>query len=212
MRERFTDHPERYISAASMKREIPDDFKYNPKKAKHLKKVLHNVTISLGTLTSSLIELSKLKGPDISPDGLLGGRGYIIPFKEVKENINNAARSLSDIADTIADELTNPRWDVKDDKDVKKLIKEKDEAVEKVEEVEEEIGPDDLTTVEDLKEDAEDEEEEKPEAEEDEEPLPDPDPDNKDKVESRELRNASFKGEDQLRTAVCESLVNFFNT
>ena len=212
MRERLTDNPERFIKAAgSAKREIPEDFKYNPKKAKHLKKVLHNVTISLGTLTSSLIELSKLKGPDVSPDGLLGGRGYIIPFKEVKETINTAARGLSDVADTLADELTNPRWKVIDDKDTKKLIKEKEEAVEKVEEVEEEINPDELITVEDEEDDDDEKDEEKDKAvPESIEPAPDPDPDNTERVESQELRNASIKGEDRLKSAVCESLVNFF--
>lgn len=201
MRERLTNNPERLLTAASAKREIPDDFKYNPKKMKHLKNVLHNVTISLGTLTSSLIELSKLKGPDVSPDGLLGGRGYIIPFKEVKETINNSARSLSDVADTLADELSNPRWDMKDDKDVKKLIKEKEEAVEKVEEVEEEINPEELVTVEEKEEDESEPEKELP---------PDPDPDNTERIESQELRNASIVGEDRLKSAVCESLVKFY--
>jgi len=206
MRERLTDNPERFITAASQRREIPDDFKYDPKKLKHLKKVLHNVTISLGTLSSSLSEFSKLKGPDVSPDGLLGGHGYILPIKEVKEKLNVSVRDLSDIADTIADELTNPRWNVKDDKDVKKLIKEKEEAVEKaeeeVEETDEDISPDDLTTNE--------EETEEDETEPGSTPPPDPDPDNTEKVESQELRNASITGEDQLKTAVCESLVNFF--
>jgi len=204
MRERFTDNPERYITAASVRREIPDDFKYNPKKLKHLKKILHNVTISLGTLTSSLYELSRLKGPEVSPDGLLGGVGYIIPLKDIKESLNGAVRGLSDVADCLADELTNPRWDVKDDKDVKKLIKEKEEVLEKVEEVDDSINPDDLVTVEELKEDGEEEDGEEKE------PVPDPDPDNKEKEESRELKTANIKGEDKLASAVCESLVNFF--
>jgi len=204
MRERFTDNPERYITAASVRREIPDDFKYNPKKLKHLKKILHNVTISLGTLTSSLYELSRLKGPEVSPDGLLGGVGYIIPLKDIKESLNGAVRGLSDVADCLADELTNPRWDVKDDKDVKKLIKEKEEVLEKVEEVDDSINPDDLVTVEELKEDGEEEDGEESE------PISDPDPDNKEKEESRELKTANIKGENKFASAVCESLVNFF--
>ena len=202
MRKRLTDDPERFKTAAAPKREIPDDFKYNPKKLKHLKKALHNVTISLGTLTSSLIEFSKLKGPEVSPDGLLGGRGYIMPVKDVKETLNNAARGLSDIADTLADELSNPRWQVKDDKDVKKLLKEKEEAIEKVEEVDEDINPDDLTTV----EEEETEEEVQPEEEQPELP-PDLDQDNTEKIESQELKNAREK---VLKTAVQKSLVNFF--
>jgi hypothetical protein len=207
MRERFTDHPERFKTAAGVRREIPDDFKYNPKKLKHLKKILHNVTISLGTLTSSINEFAKLKGPEVSPDGLLGGVGYIMPLKEIKETFNTTVRGLSDIADSLADELTNPRWEVKEDKEVKKLIKEKEEAIKEVEEAEEDINPNELVTVEDIKEDVEDKET-KPEKE----SPPDlgPDPDNKEQIESKELRNASVTGEDKLASAVRESLKEFY--
>jgi len=142
MRKRFTDHPELLRTAATVRREIPDDFKYDKKKLKHLKHVLHNTNVALGTLTSVLNEFSKIKGPDISPDGLLGGIGYIIPVKDIKQSVNSAVHSLSDVADCIADELTNPKWNAEEDKEVKELIKEKDEAIEKVEE---EIGPDDVT-------------------------------------------------------------------
>jgi hypothetical protein len=205
MRKRFTEYPERYKTAAGVRREIPDDFKYNPKKLKHLKKILHNVTISLGTLTSSINEFAKLKGPEISPDGLLGGAGYIMPLKEIKETFNTTIRGLSDIADSLADELTNPRWNVEDDKEVKKLIKEKEEALKEVEEVEDDINPDELVTVENIKEDIEEKE-----AEPEKELPPDPDPDNKEQIENKELRTASIIGEDKLASAVQESLVNFF--
>jgi len=207
MRERFTDHPERFKTAAGVRREIPDDFKYNPKKLKHLKKILHNVTISLGTLTSSINEFAKLKGPELSPDGLLGGVGYIMPLREIKETFNTTVRSSSDIADSLADELTNPRWDVKDDKDVKKLIEEKEEAIKDVEEAEEDLSPDDLVTVEDIKEDVKEEE-----VEPEKEPSPDSDSDsdNKEQIESKELRNASITGEDKLASAVRESLKEFY--
>jgi len=211
MRERFTDNPGRFKTAAGVRREIPADFKYNPKKLKHIKKILHNVTVSLGTMTSSLNEFSKLKGPEVSPDGLLGGVGYIIPLKEIKETFNSSIRHLSDVADCLADELTNPRWDVQDDKDVKKLIKEKEEALEEAEEVEEEdddLNPDDLVTVKELEEDTDDQDydesaEEKPDI------LPDADPDTRDSIESKVLRNASA-GEEKFKKAVQASLVNFF--
>lgn len=149
MRTRLTDDPGRMKTAASagQRREIPDDFKYNPKKLKYLKQVLHNVSTSLGTLTSALNTFSRMKGPEISPDGLLGGVGYIIPIREIKQTLISEIHSLSNIADCLADELTNPRWGIKDDSEVKKLIEEKEEVMEKVDE---EISPDDLVnTVED---------------------------------------------------------------
>ena len=53
------------------------------------------------------------------------------------------------MADYIADELTNPKWNAQDDKGVKKLIKEKKEVEEQVEQEVEESGdiePEDVVT------------------------------------------------------------------
>jgi len=129
------------VSAAGLRRQIPDDYRYDAKKLKYLKHILHNVSVGLGTLTSALNEISRIKGPDISPDGLLGGVGYIISLKEIKQHLINSVHSLSDITDCIADELSNPKWNVGEDKEIKKLLKEKEEVDEKVEE---EIGPSDV--------------------------------------------------------------------
>lgn len=153
MRRRLTAKFERIKQAAGngLRREITDDFKYDKKKLKHLKHILHNVNVSLGTLVSALNEFSRLKGPDVSPDGMLGGLGYIMPIKEIKDTINTSVRSLSDVADSLADEMENPRWNAEDDKEVKELLKEKEEIEDKVEEQAEEdaesdINPDDVIT------------------------------------------------------------------
>ena len=67
MRERLTKQFDRVVNAAGAgtHRQISDDFKYNKAKIKHLKHILHNVTVALGTLTSAHNEFSKVKGPDI---------------------------------------------------------------------------------------------------------------------------------------------------
>jgi hypothetical protein len=198
MRERLTDNPERMKTATSAagRREIPEDYKYKPAKIKHLKKVLHNVSVALGTLTSSLNEFSRIKGPDISPDGRLGGVGYIMALTDIKQSINSAVHNLSNVADCIADELTNPRWEASEDKEVKELIKEKDDAVEKVDEVSDDINPDDLVT----NEEGEPEEENKPEKSE-----PEKEPEKKPiQVEKEKEANTI------LASAVRKSLINFF--
>jgi hypothetical protein len=129
--------------AASSRREIPEDFQYNKKKLKHLKRILHNVNVALGTLVSAHNEFSRIKGPDISPDGLIGGLGYILPIKDIKEALNGCIRNLSDVSDSLADEMTNPHWESQEDSEVKKLIKEKEEIEEQVEEeVEDDQGED----------------------------------------------------------------------
>jgi len=190
MRKRLTDNPEMMRIAGSggggVRREIPEDFKYNPKKLKHLKHILHNVTVALGTLTSCLSEMSKVKGPDVSPDGLLGGRGFIMPLKEMKETIYNTVHSLGNVADSIADELENPKWNIKD-KEVDELIKEKEEVEEKVEKVQEDMGTEEDFGVKDDDND----------------------------INPEELITAeeyiSEKAEKMLKKAVTENLVNYFH-
>jgi hypothetical protein len=111
-------------------------FEYNPSKATVLKKALHNINVSLGTMISAMKDLSILRGSDITPDGMLGGRGFIMPFKEVKAKINAAITDLSDVTDTLADELTNPKWGLSDSE--KKKVKQENEVIEEeVSEVEE---------------------------------------------------------------------------
>jgi len=133
------------------------DFEYDTKHAKVLKKALHSINVSLGTLLSAMKELAMLRGSDITPDGKLGGKGFIMSFREMKSSLNSSISELSDITDTIADELTNPKWglsktEVKSIKEVKDKVEEKaEEAEEIVEESpmeesskEESITPDDV--------------------------------------------------------------------
>jgi len=120
-----------------------DGFEYDPSKAAVLKKALHNANVSLGTLLAAMKELSLLRGSEITPDGMLGGRGFIMSFKDMKVKINEAITDLSDITDTLADELTNPKWGLSS-AEKSKVKEEKEDIKEKVEEMEEvvpESGP-----------------------------------------------------------------------
>lgn len=151
MRKRLTDKLYRAKEAASnnLRREISNDFKYDKKKLRHLTFVLHNVNVSLGALVSALSRFSKLKGPSISPDGMLGGLGYIMPIKDIKVSLHDVIQGLSDIQDTVADELTNPRWNAQDDKEVKDVLKEKEKVEDQVEDQVDEdsdFSPDDVIT------------------------------------------------------------------
>jgi hypothetical protein len=166
MRRRLTNHPGNKEAAAGLRREISEDFKYDKKKIKHLQRILHNVTVALGTLNSALNEFSRIKGPAISPDGLLGGLGYIMPIKNVKEVLTTSVHNLSDVADSLADELTNPHWQAEEDKETKELIKEKEKVEEETQEIldkpedfdvdvpedsSEDINPDEIKTSEEIK-------------------------------------------------------------
>lgn len=138
MRERITDRIK--IAAADNKknkkeigREL-DGFKYQKSKAKILKDVLHNINVSLGTLLAATKQLSMLRGSDVTPDGRIGGRGFIMEFREIKSIINDSVKNLSDVTDSIADELTNPKWGLKE-KEIKKVEKEQEQVEDKAEEI-----------------------------------------------------------------------------
>lgn len=115
-----------------------DGFEYDTSKAIILKKALHNLNVSLGTLLSAMKDLSLLRGSEITPDGMIGGRGFIMPFKEIKTDIATSIDDLSNITDSIADELTNPKWGLSTE-DKKKVKLEKEEIQDEIEEVEEEV-------------------------------------------------------------------------
>ena len=134
-----------------------DGFQYDKSKAKILKRVLHNLNVSQGTLIAAMKEIATIRGSEISPDGKLGGKGFIMAFKDIKQIVNEAVGNLSDVTDTIADELTNPMWGLSST-EKKKVKKENEELEEKVEEAEEEV--------EELEQEAEENDSEEPKVEE----------------------------------------------
>jgi hypothetical protein len=117
-----------------------DGFDYNKSKAKILKNSLHNLNVALGTLIAAMKDLAILRGSDITPDGRIGGRGFIMEFREIKSIINKSIDDLSNVTDSLADELTNPQWGLKD-KEIDVVEKEQEVVEEKKEEVEDVANP-----------------------------------------------------------------------
>jgi hypothetical protein len=92
------------------KRNIPKDFEYNPKALKPLARMLLSMSISLGHALTAYREFTKLKSSNISPDGKVGGRGYVLAVKDVRAKLQNACELLSSVSDTIYDEINAPHW------------------------------------------------------------------------------------------------------
>lgn len=92
------------------KRNIPKDFEYNPKALKPLARMLLSMSISLGHSLTAYREFTKLKSSNISPDGMVGGRGYILNVKEVRGRLQQACELISSVSDTIHDEINAPHW------------------------------------------------------------------------------------------------------
>lgn len=106
---------------------------YDPSKLEHIKSLLHGLSVALGTLNASQRELTTLKGHEISPDGKLGGKGYVMTLRKFKDLIADSVNNLSDLTDTLADELTNPRWGLSTE-EVQAILDDKNEAEEQASE------------------------------------------------------------------------------
>lgn len=94
------------------RREIGRDFNYSPKHAKPLARVLRATLAALGHSLAAYNMFAKVKSAKVSPDGALGGQGYIQKISDMRKQYMNVVEALSAISDTLYDETTAPHWSV----------------------------------------------------------------------------------------------------
>lgn len=122
--------------SSAAKRLIPKDHEFQAKSLKPLSKALWASTVALGHALTAYRHLSRLKSATVSPDGLMGGRGYVMKLSEMRQKLYEASEALSAISDTIFDEINGPHWkpklaqlDESDKKDVTRFIDEAQEVM-----------------------------------------------------------------------------------
>lgn len=93
-----------------LKRAIPQNYDYDPQAMKPLAKMLWALSVSLGHAMTAHRQFTKLKSATISPDGLIGGRGYVMSVKDVRKALHEACEAISAVSDTVHDELHAPHW------------------------------------------------------------------------------------------------------
>lgn len=96
------------------KREISGKFQYNKEKMEPLKVVLQHAMNALEDVSQAQNMFAKLKSVDISPDGCLGGKGYIAKIVDIRKQFMNIVEALSSICDTVHDEVTAQHWNPSD--------------------------------------------------------------------------------------------------
>jgi len=113
------------------KRNIPAGHPYDPRALKPMATALWASSVSLGHALTAYRHLSRMKSATISPDGKLGGRGYVMEVADVRKKLFAACEALSAITDTLHDEITAPHWkpklaelDESDMADVEKFVEE----------------------------------------------------------------------------------------
>lgn len=100
---------------------------FNKKCNKSIAKVLRSTLSSLGHAMSAYTTFAKIKSRDISPDGNLGGRGYIMEIKAIRRQYMNVVEALSAMSDTLYDEITADHWKVQQDKMLNQVMEEIEE-------------------------------------------------------------------------------------
>jgi hypothetical protein len=85
-------------------------FEFDPTKLKPLAKCLRATLMALGHSQSAYHDFTKLKSAVISPDGNLGGKGYIQRIAEMRRMYMNVSEALSALSDTIYDEINASHW------------------------------------------------------------------------------------------------------
>jgi len=92
--------------------------------------------VALGHSVTAYKVFARIKSASISPDGMLGGRGYVLQVKEVRAKLQQACELLSAVTDTMHDEINAPHWKPKlgelganDAEDILELLGEADDVL-----------------------------------------------------------------------------------
>lgn len=115
-------------------RQIDAQFVFNAKHLKPLALTLRSSLMALGHVASAYTRFTKIKSSNVSPDGNLGGKGYIQKISDMRRQLVNCVEALSALTDTIYDEIQAPHWSPAEDtmtprdrEEVKEIVQEAEE-------------------------------------------------------------------------------------
>lgn len=118
-------------------RQIPKGHEFDARSLKPLSRALFSASVALGHSVAAYKEFARVKSSSVSPDGMLGGRGYVMSVKDVRGQLQQACETLSAITDTLFDEITAPHWkpklaelDDNESEDISELVGEASHAIE----------------------------------------------------------------------------------
>lgn len=111
IKDRGGDHAEwAWNPPGASERNIDPSYEYNPKNLEPLSRVLRSALMALGHIQTARSTFTKVKSRQVSPDGSLGGQGYVMPVKDIRKQLSNCDEALSAISDTLYDEINAPHW------------------------------------------------------------------------------------------------------
>jgi len=91
-------------------REIYSKFEYESSQRKPLAEALLSATAAMAHAFQAYQVFNNVRSADVSPDGRLGGRGYVQNIKDMRRQFTNIVEALSSLSDTIYDEIQGAHW------------------------------------------------------------------------------------------------------
>ena len=111
IKDRGGDHMEwGWNPPTSNERNIDPDYQFKPKNLEPMARTLRSVLMALGHIQTARTTFTKIKSRNVSPDGNIGGKGYVMPIKDVRKQLSNSDEALSSIVDAIYDEINAVHW------------------------------------------------------------------------------------------------------
>jgi len=86
------------------------NYEFDPKYLKPIARCLRSTLAALGHAAAANNVFIKMKSADMSPDGALGGKGYIQKISDIRRAYMNTIEALSAVSDTLYDEVNAPHW------------------------------------------------------------------------------------------------------
>lgn len=120
-------------------RENLENFKFNDKGQKAIAKTYKHLAKAFANLIQASNTFNKMKSSQISPDGKLGGHGFITPLKSIRSSLSNTTNILSELIDSFYDEINSPYWKkqtYEDNPEILAIISEADKIIDEAEEKE----------------------------------------------------------------------------
>ena len=94
----------------SLKRDLKGAPPYDTANIAYISNMIGYLCSALELVRKSLDEFTSINSDAVSPDGMLGGKGHVMGVRDVKSNMADMVVDLSNLLDTLSDELNNPGW------------------------------------------------------------------------------------------------------
>jgi hypothetical protein len=142
-RERIRTASERkpyHDTGYNVRREGLETYKFKESGMKAIAKTYKHLADAFLASTKAMGTFTSCKSSEVSPDGKLGGQGYIKPVKEIRKSLAECINLMSELIDTFHDEVNSPYWKkttIEDHPFVKEILDNADKVVDMAEDLDE---------------------------------------------------------------------------